>query len=306
MDKQKLSALLAEFTLSSPTNFLPPRITEEEAAAQLKADTGAFQKNNYFGKAPFSPTIYNKDKDDRYIGMRFFNEPVLSFGAASDPGFLTLQKPGVVGPHHRLPTDWLPGAKTVISVFLPYSDRVLESNVADPEQPSLEWMFTRVDGQNHLYAVAALAADALRKEGYEAVVPQSDSRYFLRTAVKEGEDLPAFTSNWSERHVGFVSGQGTFGLNTCLITKAGCAGRLISIVTDWEAEPDVKDYTGLLDYCAKCGACQRRCPAGAIGENCTKDHRVCSAYVGKVCAAYTPRYGCGKCQSALPCQRRHF
>ena len=33
---------------------------------------------------------------------------------------------------------------------------------------------------------------------------------------------------------------------TNLITKKGCCGRLISIVTDWETEPTVKDYTGLL------------------------------------------------------------
>lgn len=307
MDRTTLTDLLAGFTEKSPTNFLQPKITEEEAERQMQADAdrNLFRKNNYFGKGKFNPAVYNKDKDDRYIGMQFFRAPVLSFGSASDPGYLLLKKSGVVGPHHKLPTDWLPDAKTVISLFLPYSDRVLESNIADPEQPSLEWMFTRIDGQNHLLGAGALVAEALRKEGYDAVVPQADERYFLQTSYRiGGEDTPFYTSNWSERHVGYVAGQGTFGLNTSLITRAGCAGRLISIVTNWEAEPDVKDYSGYLDYCIKCGVCIGRCPAGAIKEGCVKDHDVCSAYVGKVCAAYTPRYGCGKCQSSLPCQRK--
>jgi epoxyqueuosine reductase QueG len=306
MDREKLQSLLSRICEEAQTNYLQPPVTPEEAErARQEADTGNFRKNNYFGKGEFDPAIYNKDKEERYIGLRFFGEPVFSVGAADDPVFLQLRQEGVVGPHHKLPADWLPEAKRVISIFLPYSDRVLSSNLADPELPSMEWMFTRVDGQNHLLAVGLAAAEALREEGWQAVVPQTDSRFQLQTARQVmGEGTPLFTSNWSERHVAYASGLGTFGLHTCLITRAGCAGRFISVVTDCPLEPDKKDYAGYLDYCSRCGACQRRCPAGAIGENCTKDKPACSAYIGKVSAAHSPRYGCGKCQSAIPCQRR--
>lgn len=308
MTREKLLDILRQFAEESPTNYLQPKISDEDAEAQMNAeDTNNFQKNNYFGGGKFDPRIYNKDKEDKYIGMRFFNAPIIAVGAADDPGYEMLRTPGIVGPHHKVPGDWVPGAKTVISVFFPYSDTVLRSNERDPQQPSLEWMFTRVDGQNHLLASGAAVVEALKAEGYQAVAPQTDPRFALQTHYRVmGEDTPFYTSNWSERHVGYVAGLGTFGLNTSLITNGGCAGRLMSIVTDWECAPDEKDYSDYLDYCSRCGACQKACPGGAIGENCTKDHDLCSQYVGKVSAAYRPRYGCGKCQAALPCSRRRM
>ena len=306
MDRKAIQTVISRLSEEGKTNYLQPRISEEEAQQQLRAgDQGGFRRNNYFGKADFDPMIYNKDKEDRYIGLRFFGDPIFSVGSADDPGFLELQKEGVVGAHHRLPTDWLPEAKTVISIFLPYSDRVLESNLADPLQPSMEWMFTRVDGQNHLLATGLAVAEALKDEGWNAVVPQTDKRFALQTSIRTmGENTPLFTSNWSERHVAYVAGLGTFGLSTCVITRKGSAGRFISVVTDWPCPPDQKDYSDYLEYCSRCGACIRRCPPNAILGDCRKDKTACAAYVGKVSAAHTPRYGCGKCQSAIPCQRK--
>lgn len=306
MNRKDLQRIISALSQESPTNYLQPRITEEEAQRQLRQeDSNGFRKNNYFGKADFDPMIYNKDKEDKYIGLRFFGDPIFSVGAADDPGFLELQREDVVGSYHLLPTDFLPEAKSVISIFLPYSDRVLESNLEDPLLPSMEWMFTRVDGQNHLLATGLAVAEALRNEGWQAVVPQADSRFQLITiAEKDAEDKHTLTSNWSERHVGYVAGLGTFGLSTCLITRAGSAGRLISVVTDWPCEPDKKDYQDYLGYCSRCGACITRCPAEAIRTDCSKDKGKCGTYVRKVSADHSPRYGCGKCQSAIPCQRR--
>ena len=306
MDRNKIQRIISRLSDEAESNFLQPPITEEDAARQISAsDQSGFRRNNYFGKTAYDPMIYNKDKEDRYIGLRFFGDPIFSVGAADDPGFQVLKREGVVGAHHLLPEDWLPGAKTVISIFLPYSDRVLASNIADPELPSLEWMFTRVDGQNHLLATGLAVKKALEAEGWKAVVPQTDSRFALQTSVQTmGENTPLFTSNWSERHVAYVTGLGTFGLSTCVITRKGSAGRFISVVSDWPCAPDGKDYTDLLEYCSRCGACIKRCPAGAIRENCSKDKSACAVYVGKASAAHTPRYGCGKCQSAIPCQRK--
>jgi epoxyqueuosine reductase QueG len=111
-------------------------------------------------------------------------------------------------------------------------------------------------------------------------------------------------SNWSERHVAFVCGLGTFGLSKGLITEKGVAGRFSSIVTDMGLSPSVRPYEGLYDYCIFCGLCARRCPANAISLDTGKAHEPCEAFLNETRALFSPRYGCGKCQSGMPCESR--
>ncbi|HWQ70773.1 MAG TPA: hypothetical protein VN370_00495 [Desulfitobacteriaceae bacterium] len=48
--------------------------------------------------------------------------PVVGVASARDPVFKRFQDPEVVGPGHRLPQEWLPGAQSIISFFFPYSE----------------------------------------------------------------------------------------------------------------------------------------------------------------------------------------
>jgi len=310
MDRALIQSFLDAYSETSPTNYLQPKISDAEAAAQTKAadmENDVYLKHNYIADGAYDASIFNSNKDEKYIGMRFFNKPVFAVGRADDPGFKQLLSPGVVGGWHSLPTDWVADAKSVISIFFPYSDRTLDSNKEDPEHPSAEWMFARMDGQKHLNSAAAEIVEMFRREGYTAVAPQLDSRYMTQHSARtQPEEVPLYTSNWSERHVGYVVGLGTFGLNTHFISKIGCAGRLISLITNWECEPDAKDYSDYLDYCNKCGACIRRCPAGVLHEDCSKDKANCVVYIRKVSKPFPGRIGCGKCQSGIPCDRRHF
>lgn len=306
MDKEYLLKLTADFSEQSPTNYLSPTAEDPEALKVLTNNFFAnnFARNNYYGDKR-DGTALNKDKDQKYVGMRFFMPPLISIGSAAE-GFRKLKEQGVVGPHHLMPEDWLPGAKSVISLFLPFTERVIESNTKDPSEPSMEWLFTRVDGQQHLLAMGVLVRDALIGEGYKAVVPYTDDKYIMRVGLHETHlPIPPYSSNWSERHVGFLTGLGTFGRSTNFISKRGACGRLISIVTDWEAAPDEKDYGGIYDYCAECGACYRACPAGALSEK-GKDIEKCTAHLGVVGKKFAPRYGCGKCQSGLPCSMKNL
>ena len=66
--------------------------------------------------------------DPSLIGLVPFDAPLIGVCDAQDPWFLEFQHEGVVGPHHRLPADWLPGATRVISVFMPKSEAVRSSN----------------------------------------------------------------------------------------------------------------------------------------------------------------------------------
>ncbi|MDR2610815.1 MAG: epoxyqueuosine reductase [Clostridiales Family XIII bacterium] len=301
MDKETLRDVAADFCNESPTNYLPKR--DGLSAAAAAADN--FARNNIYGALSDAERL-GADAESGYVGMRFYGDPVLSIGAADDPGFLKLKEPDIIGPFHKMPEEWLPGAKTVISFFLPFEKRIVEANRKDPVEPAMEWLMARVDGQKHLLAFGRHICETLEHEGYRAVAPQLEDAYIMRPArfpVPGGEDVIPFASNWSERHVGFVTGLGTFGLSTNFISKAGSAGRLIGVITDWEAEPDKKDYGDWLAYCNKCGACVRRCPARAYAgcEPGRKNHEICGEHIHFTCLKYEPRYGCGKCIAGMPC-----
>jgi epoxyqueuosine reductase len=246
--------------------------------------------------------------NDLVCGMRIFDSPIFAFGAADDPYFKLLQNPSAIGQHFLLPTDWLPGAKTVISFFLPFSEAVRRSNAIDHKRPSPEWLHGRIEGQEFVKALCFCLRDEIEKEGFKAVVPSYDKRFWSHTEDKESDKdrttKVQFTSNWSERHVAFVCGLGTFGLSKGLITKAGIAGRFGSLVTDLVIDPDVRGYTEVYEYCLMCGDCAQNCPVHAISVENGKNHSVCSRFVSKTKELYYPRYGCGKCQVGVPCERQ--
>ena len=308
MDRAFIQSAINEFTDISPTNFLQPKTTDEETLKKLSNYFFGhnFQKNNYYGTTPNNISEYDAMKTDDNIGLKFYKYPIFSIGRADDPGFLDIKKPEVVGEHHLMPKDWLPEAKTVISFFIPFEDRIRDSNIPDPLYASDEWLFGRVDGQQHLYSVGALVVKLLTDAGYKAVCPQADDRYQMRVSPSDsGKTIPPYSTNWSERHVGYVTGLGTFGLSTDFISKVGACGRLISVVTDWDVPADEKDYSHWLDYCIKCGACIRRCPSKAITTmNGEKDNAICQSYIHNACANRKPRYGCGKCMTGIPCQSK--
>jgi len=111
-------------------------------------------------------------------------------------------------------------------------------------------------------------------------------------------------SNWSERHVAFVCGLGTFGLSKGLITKSGIAGRFGSILTELYLPPNNREYENIYEYCSMCGICVKNCPANAISIENGKNHNICSEFLNKTAKKYNPRYGCGKCQIGVPCENK--
>ncbi|HHX73805.1 MAG TPA: epoxyqueuosine reductase [Firmicutes bacterium] len=240
--------------------------------------------------------------DEAYLGLKLFAKPLMAVAAAGDAMFQELLAPEIVGPHFLPPEKWLPGARSVISFFLPVTERVKKSNTADENLPSLEWLYARIEGQQFIDALSSYLLDELKKAGYRAVAPSLDERFQSNISVPDAP-IPPYNSNWSERHVAYVCGLGTFGLHTCLITELGTAGRLCSIVTDLELEPTPRKYATPYEYCTKCGACLKKCPAGALSAG-GKSNLACSAFMRGTRLFLKPRYGCGKCQTGLPCESR--
>ena len=305
MTREMLQAMLDDFSDNSPLNFV--MIKDEAGDTRQAAESaagGSYDRNDLKPRG-ITGDMLGADEDSGLVGMRFYRHPVFSVGRAGDPGFEDIKRPEAVGAHHLMPEDWLPGAKSVISVFLPFEYATVDANKKDPVEPALEWVYTRVDGQRFLLAVGEAIRDALISEGYRAVTPYTEEKYVMRTSrdIEPGtEHIPPFSTNWSERHVGYVTGLGTFGMSTNFISRVGCTGRLVSVVTDWDVEPDVKDYDDWLGYCDRCGACIRKCGAKAhYSDRHGKDHEKCVEFIRKACERLMPRYGCGKCQSGLPC-----
>jgi epoxyqueuosine reductase len=227
-------------------------------------------------------------------GLQIFEAPLIAAATANanDPLFTTLKDPAAVGSHHLLPAEWLPSARTVIAYFLPFTPAVRQANRGQGD-PATEWLYGRIEGQVFNNALSRFLADKLAAAGYAAAIPAQDARFAVSSR----------RSNWSERHVAFIAGLGTLSLNCSIITAKGAAGRLGSVITDLALEPTTRAYSDKYEYCSHCGACIRRCPPQAIDE-AGKSHPVCSDYLDSILARFKPRYGCGKCQTGVPCEDR--
>lgn len=237
-------------------------------------------------------------------GMKLWDEILLGTAAADDPLFDAMRKEGALDMGVMLPHDWIPDAVSVISFFLPFTEEVKKANAKDGKIPADEWLHARIEGQIALAALGEHITSFLREKGYDAAFPTTDPRFKM---------LSPFVSNWSERHTAYICGLGTFGLSKGLITEKGMAGRFGSIITNAHIPPKERPYTTPFEYCTMCGACQTRCPAGAIDKSkgviLGKDHTLCSPYLKEMTfppqgAHQRTRYGCGKCQVKVPCESR--
>jgi epoxyqueuosine reductase QueG len=146
--------------------------------------------------------------------------------------------------------------------------------------------------------------------GIHALAPEI-SPYFNILQVSDG-----FASNWSQRHIAYAAGLGTFSLNEGFITSKGMAMRCGSVVAGIKLKPSIKPYKHHLANClfyagGKCGKCILRCPGGAISEK-GHDKLKCFEVLfekqktwmeGEHGSGYIGNYaGCGLCQTGVPCE----
>ncbi|MHB1418352.1 MAG: 4Fe-4S binding protein [Bacillota bacterium] len=232
-------------------------------------------------------------------GMKIYDKPLIAFASADDPLFEQLKEPDIVWTEHISPGEWLDQSKSVISYFMPFTKNIRESNRAEG-LPSEEWVSSRIDGEAFNDMMRAALEDQVKKLGWRGVAPVIDSRFKMDLKV-------GFRSNWSERHVAYIAGLGTFGLHRNLITARGCTGRFGSVVTTLALTPTQRPYTRHDEYCpwlvkGECGACIDRCPVDAIPTN-DKGKALCNYQMFNVVQPiFKPRLGCAKCQITVPCE----
>jgi epoxyqueuosine reductase QueG len=141
--------------------------------------------------------------------------------------------------------------------------------------------------------------------GYLAAAPVA-TPYFEELTKEDGR-----YSNWSERHIAYAAGLGTFSLSDGFITERGIAHRCGSVITDLKLPPSPRKvespYSNCLFYAnGECRACIMRCPAGAISEK-GHDKIKCQEYMQANKPALKEEYrfersGCGLCQTKVPCE----
>ena len=198
-----------------------------------------------------------------------------------------------------LPADWLPSGRSVISYFLPLSERVRESNRGDgPASP--EWLHTRLEGRMFVLRLGEHLERLVRDAGFEAICPACHPN--VEAARMGGDYARPSHGAWSEKRAAYVCGLGTFSLSNNVITRKGVAGLFGSIIVSAELPATERDYEGIDDYCIKCGACANRCPAGAISAESGRNGKTCHAQRTKPQLLYPGYHGCGKCQVDVPCE----
>lgn len=210
-----------------------------------------------------------------------YREPLFGYARAADERFVTLTR--VAAPGHLLPAELLPGAESVVAVFVPFAAPVVYENRCGPDvAPS--WARAYVETNRLLAELGAAVRARLEGHGYRVATTAATDHYDRRRLV----------ARWSHRHVAYVAGLGSLGQNRMLITAAGCAGRLMTLVTDAHLPPSPPAP----GRCSGCGDCRRRCPVGALGPGGEFDRFRCKERLDQVAAAYTGlgrADACGKC-----------
>ncbi|MDY6821946.1 MAG: epoxyqueuosine reductase [Deferribacterota bacterium] len=221
-----------------------------------------------------------------------WRKPLIGYADALDSLFYTLKK--VVSPSHFLPRDLLEDAQTVIAYFLPFEKGMVKTNL-EGLYSSKEWAKAYVETNELIFKLNIYIKDELSKFDYNS--------YIIPATHNFNKDR--LTSDWSHRHVAYIAGLGTFGLNNMLITSKGCAGRIGSIVTNLKIEPTIKNNIEYCLYKSKgiCRKCIDRCPTGALNINFFDRFRCYGMLLenAKLYANYGLADVCGKCCVGLPC-----
>jgi epoxyqueuosine reductase QueG len=235
-----------------------------------------------------------------------WGDPLVGFADAKHPDILDLKH--VIGPAHKLPEEILPGAKTVIAYFVPFTKELAFSNHHDGDTASPQWAQAYEETNAMFRSLNEYLIGELRDKGYDAAV----------TAEAYTFDREKLISNWSQRHFARAAGLGTFGINNMLITKKGCCGRYGTVVSNLDVQPDAPVEQ---EYCiykknGRCGACFIRCPSGTLTPQ-GYDRKKCYEVLRKNAERYQ-EFGCsydseeggadaggsevcGKCVTNVPC-----
>ena len=239
--------------------------------------------------------------------------PLVSAIPANHPLLPSLKQ--IATGDHLLPEELLPGAKSVVVFFVPFDDRIIESNIKG-EAASREWANAYVITNKLLAFIGdELENRLIHFSDKISSLPGKEAAGFQIAKIKATHNFDKNTllSRWSHRHIAWIAGLGTFGINNMLITEKGCCGRLGSLVTNVECGIFISSNSGAIkpvpEKClfkinGSCGLCRERCPIGAHNEIGSFKRHDCY----EICLKNSELHHeighadiCGKCLVGLPC-----
>lgn len=249
-----------------------------------------------------------------------FDTPLVKFADGDAPIFTEYKS--IIGNDHLTPPEAMalayerkpdapPDKVSVISWILPITEKTRESNRGETRVPSRLWSHTRWFGELFNNTLREFVVELLANQGFLATAPMI-APYFKIYRNDKG-----MYSNWSERHIAYAAGLGTFSLSDGLITEQGIAHRCGSVVTSLELPASTRTVAGPYSNCLtyadeECGKCIGRCPVEAITKE-GHDKVKCGQHLHDI--GYSPQSfresgydleksvaGCGLCQTGVPCE----
>lgn len=255
------------------------------------------------------------------IGERFLREDkspmyddmLLGFQKAEHSIFNKI--PEII-PEHLNPSDFLPEFATynsagkielsVISFAFIFNKKTVEENSSAIGYPSFSWYKSTDMFLEFTSIFREFVKGYFNSKGFRYVFPNTIKEKY-RIIWKNGIKY----STWSERHIAYACGLGSFGLHGSLITNKGCTHRLMSMIIDQEFKRyDVPDQPWNKNCLSanniQCGECIKKCPVNSIStssrsiKDCLNHESIenkeaAKRFFGKEIEA------CGLCMSGVPC-----
>lgn len=246
---------------------------------------------------------------------RAWGDFLVGFSSGTDPLYEEMKEH--IGPFHWSPLEAFllaQGASeagaddlTVVSWALCHTAESKAANRQQTFYPSERWARARMFGQTCSRALHVALAEDLTAAGHPAVVPS-----LLNEFCEPRSERFGLASSWSERHVAYISGLGTFGLSGGIITPKGQAVRFGSVIVRAKIPATPRPYSDPFAYClhyarGTCGSCADRCPVASVTLE-GRDKKACQHHLQPVTADYVRKeygfegYGCGLCQTGVPCE----